>query len=360
VYTEDSKKIMIIGPSLKMGGIERASTNIANFAAKNGHQVIYIAIFRQERFLELNHNIEFIEPPVNLNVTKLNLFRSVLWLRKQIRRSNPDTVMTFNYFYAAIVRLAMVGISIPCYVSDRASPLYKWQKHVAIFNYFVYKLFPPTGVIAQTKIAAEYKLHFFGTRTKIWVIPNALREVKLFPEVKRKKQVLAVGRLNDYLKGFDRLVEAFASIENKEWQLVFAGGNEEGFEIKKQATKLGISHQIKFLGKVSDIDRVYAESSIFVIPSRSEGFPNALCEAMAAGMACIAFDFVAGPREIISDGINGIIVEDGNINALAAKIDDLIGNEVERARLGKNAAEVSEKLGLEKIGKKYLDFILQC
>ena len=71
--------------------------------------------------------------------------------------------------------------------------------------------------------------------------------------------------------------------------------------------------RIKFLGKVEEIDKCYAYAGMFVIPSRSEGFPNALAEAMTAGCCCVTFDFVAGPRDIITNNINGIIVENKNM-----------------------------------------------
>lgn len=228
-----------------------------------------------------------------------------------------------------------------------------------IFSCLVYLFLKPAGVIAQTNIAANYQKKIYSKKTKICVIPNALRNVQLYPDVKRQNLVLAVGRLKDHLKGFDRLIEAFALIKNKDWKLAFAGGDEEGEHLKNQARELGIYDRISFLGKVKDMDRVYAQAGIFVIPSRSEGFPNALCEAMAAGLPCISFDFVAGPRDIITDGLDGLLVEDGNIEALAQTIDFLIENPAERERLGQNALEIRERLKLEKIGKEHLDFILE-
>ena len=121
---------------------------------------------------------------------------------------------------------------------------------------------------------------------------------------------------------------------------------------------LGILNRIEFLGQVKDLDPVYAKASIFVIPSRSEGFPNALCEAMAAGLACIAFDFIAGPRDIINHGYDGIIVEDGNINELAIAIDGMIEDKSTRENFGKKAEALQERLSAEVIGEKMMDFVL--
>lgn len=352
-----NRNIIIVSPSLKMGGVERAGVNIANTFAAQGKDVVFVALFQQEQFFHLLPTIQFYEPK-GFNKIKLSLVKSVLWLRKTIKQNNPETILVFNYFYGAIVQLAVIGLKIPVFVSDRGSPFYKWPKHVKLFNDVVFSLFPPKGIVAQTQIAADLKASFYKKRTKIRVIPNALREVQLYPEIQRQKQILAVGRLGDQLKGFDRLIDAFALLKNQDWELIIAGGDEDGEYLKKQASKLNIFARIQFLGKVKDIDRIYAQAGIFVIPSRSEGFPNGLCEAMAAGLPCISYDFIAGPRDIITDGQNGIIIENGKIDALAAAIDHLIENPSEREKLSINSMNIRERLKLEKIGKEYLDFIL--
>ena len=133
-------------------------------------------------------------------------------------------------------------------------------------------------------------------------------------------------------------------LKNKIWQLHIAGGDENGQELKNLASKLGILERIKFLGKVQDIDKVYASAGIYVIPSRSEGFPNALAEAMGAGCCCVAFDFVAGPRDMIENGVSGIIVENGNTNKMAKVLDHLILNPEQCIQLGQAAKSIVNKL----------------
>lgn len=351
-------KLLIVGPSLKMGGIERASSILANAFAVSGNNVSYIAVFPQEHFFELSPNINLIEPSQGHNSNKLHLIRTLFWLRKKTKIISPDNVLVFNYFYGALVCLSLAKSGIPVFVSDRSSPIFKWSPHVNFFNKIIFSILPPTGLVAQTEAAAEKQRNFFKKRVRIKVIPNALREVRLYANTKRQKKVLGVGRLKDPLKGFDRLLQAFAKCRNRDWKLVFAGGDEQEYSIIKQAKDLGVSDRVELLGKVKDIDKVYSEVGLFVIPSRSEGFPNALCEAMAAGLACISFDFIAGPREIITNGHDGLLVEDGNIEALAKAIDYLIENPKERERLGQNALEIRDRLRLDKIGQAYLEFIL--
>lgn len=347
-------KICIVAPSLQMGGVERASSTIANYFARADEEVDFLCVFPHQFFFELHESVKTRKP--EFNQKSLQMWKSIWWLRKEIKRIDPQVVLAFNNIYGALTILALLGTNYKICTSDRSSPLFKWPWKIHLFNKLVFYLSPPDGVISQTAIAAHYtKKRVRGTFKQI-VIPNAVRHVQEFA-VEREKIVLAVGRLGDYLKGFDRLIRAFALVKDKEWKLVFAGGNEDGGHLKKIASDLNIIDRLEFLGKVKDIDRIYAKSGIFVIPSRSEGFPNALCEAMAAGLPCISFDFIAGPADIISNEVNGILVENGNEMALAEQIQRLIESNDLRLKLGTNARQIRSRLNEDLIGRQYLDFL---
>ena len=352
---KQANKILIIAPCLAMGGIERASSNTANGLSELGAKVYFLSLFKKEAFFKLNEGIEIIEPQ-GFNKTKLSLLKSVLWVRKEVKRVNPEHILVFNKFYGAITALALLGTKYPYFLSERSSPLFVWRQPMRAINKLAFSIKPPKGVIAQTNIAAEYQRKYFK-KTEVIVIPNSVREVQLFPEIKREKVILAVGRLNDYLKGFDLLIESFAKLKNQDWELHIAGGDEEGEALKEQAERLGVINRIKFLGKVKEIDKCYAYAGMFVIPSRSEGFPNALAEAMTAGCCCIAFDFTAGPRDIIVDGISGLIVENGNTTEMAKAIDYLIAHPEKRIQLSKEAIKIREKLNKNIIANKIKYFL---
>ncbi|WP_291275388.1 glycosyltransferase [Flavobacterium sp.] len=337
---KQANKILIIAPCLAMGGIERASSNTANGLSELGAKVYFLSLFKKEAFFKLNEGIEIIEPQ-GFNKTKLSLFKSILWIRKEVKRVNPEHILVFNKFYGAITALALLGTKYPYFLSERSSPLFVWRQPMRAINKLAFSIKPPKGVIAQTNIAAEYQRKYFK-KTEVIVIPNSVREVQLFPEIKREKVILAVGRLNDYLKGFDLLIESFAKLKNQDWELHIAGGDEEGEALKEQAERLGVINRIKFLGKVKEIDKCYAYAGMFVIPSRSEGFPNALAEAMTAGCCCIAFDFVAGPNEMITNGVDGILVPSGDTQKLAVAIDDLIVKDDFRDVLAQKAIKTSQ------------------
>jgi glycosyltransferase involved in cell wall biosynthesis len=341
-----------------MGGMERASCNLANLLQSHGCQVFYLAIFRQERFFSLDDGIIFDEPKDEVSSVKLRILPTILRIRKTISRFRPDAVIVFNNFYSAICLCSLYGLGQRIYISDRASPLYAWPKKIRLFNKAIFRLIPPAGVIAQTFVAAKYQRKLFRREIPICVIHNPIKSPRQIISEK-KNHILAVGRLSDPLKGFDRLIRAFSMVRAENWKLIFAGGNplQEGREIYELARSMEVHDKVVFLGKVEDMERVYSESKIFVIPSRSEGFPNALCEAMAAGLPCVSFDFVAGPNEIIVNNENGLLVPNHSVAALASAIQYLVDSELDRLRIGNNAKSIIEKLNFDAIGKQYLKFI---
>jgi glycosyltransferase involved in cell wall biosynthesis len=340
-----------------MGGMERASCNIANALLHAGCEVRFLALFPQERFFHLDNRIPFSEPN-GFNDRRLDLIKSLRWIRKGVQEVAPDIVLVYNKFYGAIAVLALTGLaSVKVIVSERSSPLYRWPLMPRVFNKIVFGLWKPHGLIAQTKRAMEYQQTYYGPSVPIVVIPNVVRPIQHFSTLQREKVFLAIGRLNDHLKGFDRLLRAFSKVHASDWSLWIAGGVAgQDAQLDKIIADLGIGARVKMLGKVADPDSLFAQASIFVMPSRSEGFPNALAEAMAAGMACISFDFVAGPSDLIQDGVNGLLVTDGEEEALTKAMGRLAENEVERKKLGNEALHIADKLSESAIAGQHLQF----
>ncbi len=351
-----SKSIVVIGPSLKMGGIERASCTFANEFSALGFNVIYLAVFKHEKFFTLDASIALDEPDDGSNISSLNLLKTIRRIRKQVLHYRPDGILAFNKFYAAIASIALMFTPYRLTISERSSPFFHWRLKLRLINRLAFSLRKPKGVLAQTGIAARYQREYYGSSVPVEVIPNPVRHIELFPKVQRSSFILAVGRLDDYLKGFDRLLDVMVEV-NATWPLVFAGGSDNEI-LKQKIQRLGLINRVKFIGAVANLDPLYAEAGIFVIPSLSEGFPNALCEAMASGLPCVSFDFVAGPRDLIENGVDGILVDDGDISGMANAINQLISDEVMRKNLGEKAKQIRERLEAKCIARQAADFIL--
>ena len=220
---------------------------------------------------------------------------------------------------------------------------------------FIYPL--ADGIIAQTDTAKKQKQKMLKRYHNIQVIPNPIRPINTYSDINKENIVLGVAR-HYHVKGLDRLIEAFAKTNYSDWRLVIAGNKgPHTEELYQLVEKYKLKKNVQFLGAVKEIDKVFSTAKIFVLPSRSEGFPNALIESMANGVASISFDINAGPSDIIKNEYNGFLVENGNIEALANKIQLLMDNEIIRKKIALNALDLKEQLKVEKIGDLFYNFI---
>lgn len=352
----NKSKLLIIGPCLTMGGMERASSTLANAIVSESVAVSFLTILKKPHFFELNKAIRLFEPN-GFNSTKISFLKTLFFIRKSVKQTRPDCVLVFGKFYAALTCLALFGTSTRVVISERSSPFYKWPFSQRLVQDIAFFCKQPHACIAQTEQAAQVQRNYF--RNEVVVIPNAVRQVTLYPETQRELIVLGIGRLGEYIKGMDLLIEAFGGISNPNWKLHLAGTTQGGEHLIARVKELKIEDRVVFLGAVKDLDSLFAKASIFVIPSRSEGFPNALIEAMAAGLACVSFDFDSGPREIITQGTDGLLVEKEKVDLLAQNIQLLQEDERYRNLLGQNAMGVRTRLAEDKIADSFLKVCLK-
>lgn len=355
----ESKTICIVAPSLQGGGIERALCTLSSHFVKRGHRVIYIACRAGKHFYELDPRVVFREPSfihtASSRFKVLNYYRTIHFIRRQLREFNPDTILSFGDIINPLALIANRGLGYPIYISDRISPKQNLGRFKNFMKRITYK--SASGIIAQTEQAAQYKRQVFGDNLNLRIIPNSLRDIENCSGIVKKNQVIGVGRLS-FEKGFDRLIDAFSRIkEHDDWSLILVGDGPERDSLMQQAEQLGIAQRTSFMGLRKDVDRLLAESKIFVIPSRCEGFPNALCEAMASPLPCIAFDCV--PTEnLITNKVDGIVLKDDDQEGLVDAICKLMDDKVLCDSLSRNAINIRQRLDKETIGDEFLRFIL--
>ena len=352
-------KICLIAPSRQMGGIERMMSILSSYFVSAGHEVYYLSCRAGNIFYQLDEKVVFYEPSFTHKAKHihkiLSYTKTISFLRGKLKQIRPDTIMVFGDIINPIAIIANRGLGFPIYIADQISPKQKLGRFKNFMKQITYK--KATGIIAQSQMAADYKVQVFGQGLNLRVIPNALREIADYSGEQKNNWVIGVGR-QSFEKGFDRLIDAFAKISgHNDWSLILVGDGPCMNMLQNQAKELGIKDRVIFMGQQKDVDRLLAQSKIFVIPSRCEGFPNALCEAMAAPLPCISFDSISA-SDIIENGVSGSVLPDGDIDALAKEITRLMDDEILRDKYAKNAYAIRERLQVNRVGDMYLDFIL--
>ena len=184
---------------------------------------------------------------------------------------------------------------------------------------------------------------YWGNLPNIEVIPNAAMHVSDAYSDVMNKRVIAVGRL-DYQKGFDRLIQAWQLVQHTgkftDWKLDIFGQGEWQEMLQQMIDKAGLQDSLQIHQPTNQIGEEYVKSDLLVMSSNYEGFPMVMIEAMACGLPVVSFDYKCGPKDIIQPGINGLLVPNGDIQALADAMMKVMEDEAYRKMLSLNARKV--------------------
>lgn len=316
-----------------IGGLERVlSVKTSYFADVMNYKVHILTLNEQfdTPFYSFSHRIVFHN--IKTQAGRIGYIQSYIkGINQKVKQINPDII--------SVCDDGVKGLFVPLWIKKgNAVIIYErhasmqlngavWQKKMMRIGSYLYD---------KVIVLTQYNLSEWKSKN-LEVIPNPL---SFFPRTcsnLENKRVICVGSIS-YNKGYDLLINAWRRIVSvyPDWSVyIYGKGNTDEFQ--KIISNQGLSEQIQFCGPSNDIQTKYLDSSIFVLPSRSEGFGMVLIEAMACGLPCISFDCPCGPRDIIKDGEDGFLVEKENIDQLADAILKLIANKDLRMVMGKQA-----------------------
>ena len=197
---------------------------------------------------------------------------------------------------------------------------------------------------------------YWGDLPNIEVIPNAAKFIGNTYSDVLKHRVIAVGRM-DYQKGFDRLICAWEIIQQREqfkdWHLDIFGQGEWRDMLQQMIDERGLGASVALNAPTKSIGREYADSAMLVMSSNYEGFPMVMIEAMACGLPVVSFDFKCGPKDIIDNNVNGILVHNGDIQGLADAMMKLMEDEGLRKQMSEEAKKVVDTYSEETVMKQW-------
>lgn len=361
------KNIVIVVSAMNMGGAQRVVSILCNYWSQNGYSVTLISTFSREKInhFRLNENVTLkylsnnpFFPKVNL----LNLVWKLIYLRILIKGKAPDVVISFLTRVNVATALSTAGIKSHSIICERTWPPFASLNSKYFWLYrFVFKNI--NRIIVQTdKSMAWLSQNFPGKSVQI--IPNPMiyplpvhgRSIQPGDVVStNKKVILASGRLHKF-KQFDVLIRAFEQIKDEypDWHLIILGDGEERVELSQMVIDLKMVDRVNLPGRVGNMSDWYNRADIFVLSSIVEGFPNVLLEAMAYGVPCISFDCDTGPRDMIRNGINGILVKPNEKElGLSKAINKLIVDEKLRSNIASKSILLRDEYSVNNIIQKW-------
>lgn len=353
----NKKKVCLVMPGLGGGGAERVMSILANEFVKNNDLEVHLVLFsKNEIFYDLNEKVQVHSVKFNYKnyPSWVYIPKIFLFLRSALKKIKPNSLLSFNGKFNSFVLLASLWLGINCYVSDRSRPGIKYGFFADFFNPIMYRY--AKGIIAQTSQSKKFSFKRTGHKNII-VIPNPI-ENNYNSEIKKKNIILNVGRFIKS-KQQELLIDLFMEINPPGWTLEFVGDGNQLFKCKKKVEEKGFADKIVFHGKQNNIIRFYQESKIFAFTSVSEGFPNALAEAMSAGCACISFNCDAGPADLIDHNVNGFLIEKDAVDQYKISLEKLIKSTKLTEEFSFRSVEKVKPLVSSKISDKYRSFILQ-
>lgn len=344
---------------------------LANHWARRGEYVAILTLDgRGDSFYKLEpsvkvHPLTFAGASQNsLQAVRRNL-TSLVGLRSVFKALRPDLVISFMDTTNISVLLATLGLGIPVIVSERTDPARRsigkpWE----ILRWWTYPL--ASRVVVQSRRVYDWLPSSIQRRASIIPNPVSVPPCEGSANLAAKERaaglqnVVSLGRLSR-IKGHDILIDAFTRLASRhtDWVLTIWGEGPERRSLEDRIEKAGLVDRVYLPGVTKNPALCLRQADIFVLPSRAEGFPNALAEAMACGIAVISADCGGAVREIVHHNKNGLLVQPDDVTDLAECLSRLMSNPEERRRFAACAPEVLDRYAPAKVLALWAEVITQ-
>ncbi|MGM0582455.1 MAG: glycosyltransferase [Bacteroidota bacterium] len=339
-------RIALVLPYLKAGGTERQASYIANYLKREGHEVVVISVEKKGSFEDLfDTKIKYLGIPFR----KINFPKIIYGIRRYVKNNKFDVIVNRAWSAHIISGTVSLLTNIPLVTFLSGAIKFQNKNFVKrqVHNFYLKRA---DKIISVSEASKENCKKCFDVKeSQLEVVHNGIdieqvREASLseiqsidYSEIGESSyKILFMGRLIPR-KGLDILLKAVVEMNTgKEVKVLVLGKGPKLADYKRMVNNFGIKDKVKFLGQKVNPFPYLAMSDLFVLPSREEGFPNALLEGMALGKPVIAADCDNGPREII-DGMNGTLIPVGDSKTLAEAIKKYLNNKQLANNHGKNA-----------------------
>ena len=345
-------KIAFFVDKISFGGGERILQTLVSEFVKLGNSIVLYTYNKEWlSVVDLSYDLVILSCPPLGFVGKLMSIKELLPV---LKKDCPDCIIVFPLNILESVAFAGFISKIPVITSERVDPRYMPSSYIhKLLKKFVY-LFC-SGIVFQTDTVRS--LFSSSIQRKSIVIPNMIMDD--LPEVytTREKEVVAIGRLSPE-KNFDLLIEVFSQLKNTDYVLSIYGDGPSKKYLSNLIVCLNMEERIFLKGKVPRVVDHIKSADIFVLLSKHEGMPNALIEAMAMGLACIATDVPSrGCRAIIQHGKNGLLIPVQDKESLFNALMYYITNKVDKESIQKEALNIRKTNNKDIIIPQWINYI---
>lgn len=354
--------IVIALGTLQSGGTARVVSLLGNYLAKR-HNVFIITTYPDKSIYYLDEQIKLLFLKKRCENKQIKFKSVITELQSLIQKTNkiqPDIILAMG----PEMSFRMLGLKCfgktPVIISTRANP--ERELSSRLYRFLAMLLYKKAdGIVCQTEEAQNFYSPKLQKKTVI--ISNPIEEEFLAYPIEKDKDkiIVAVGRLVGD-KNYPFLLNVFSKIsaDYPEYHLIIAGEGNERENLKKLAQFLKIQNKVSFLGNIPDVKPLLAKCSLYVLCSNNEGMPNSLMEAMALGAPSIATDCpVGGPRYLIENKKNGLLIQVGNEKELEKAIRRVLDDHETAFRMGMQAKEDSQKFSIENVGRIWEQYLMQ-
>ena len=354
--------------SLQQGGAERVVSNLANRFAKEGYEVVIATEWYGTDEFALDQKVR----RVHVGLTKEDENRSriskmprrIWYLRRFMKKEKPDVVVAFTrgVLYRALA--AGIGTGIPVVISVRTDPVGHYDKKADKLR--IPLLFPhAAGCVFQTEGAKAFFAPYLQENSRIILNPLNPKYVGVPEPAVRTKDVVQSGRLVDF-KNQPMLIRAFLKVHEKhpDYTLKIYGPDSKDGTKEILESIIHENHAedfVKLMGGSNTLEKDLADAALYAFSSDWEGLPNALMEAMALGLPVVSTDCpCGGPKTLIEDGVNGLLVPIMDEKAMTDGILRLIEDRELAERLGREARNISERANEDAVFEQWQTYLQEC
>ena len=354
--------------SLQQGGAERVVSNLANRFAKEGYEVVIATEWYGTDEFALDQKVR----RVHVGLTKEDenrsriskMLRRIWYLRRFMKKEKPDVVVAFTrgVLYRALA--AGIGTGIPVVISVRTDPVGHYDKKADKLR--IPLLFPhAAGCVFQTEGAKAFFAPYLQENSRIILNPLNPKYVGVPEPAVRTKNVVQSGRLVDF-KNQPMLIRAFLKVHEKhpDYTLKIYGPDSKDGTKEILESIIHENHAedfVKLMGGSNTLEKDLADAALYAFSSDWEGLPNALMEAMALGLPVVSTDCpCGGPKTLIEDGVNGLLVPIMDEKAMTDGILRLIEDRELAEWLGREARKISERANEDAVFEQWQTYLQEC